>query len=112
MKPLRWIAAMALWAMPVAVWAQTQAEPAQVEVAAAPVSAPAAIRIPAGTVVQVEFAETISSSGSHPGDSFAIRLAEPITVGDRVVVQAGAIGAGEIIDARGARSYGREGKLI
>jgi len=73
---------------------------------------PQTIRIPAGTVVQVEFVEAISSDGSHQGDHFAIRLAEPIIIGDRVAVRAGATGAGEVIDAERAGGGGREGTLV
>ena len=76
------------------------------------VAALGSIRIPAGTVVQVEFVEAISSNGSRQGDMFAIRLFEPIVIGDQVVVPAGAMGAGEIIDAEGARGGGQEGTLV
>lgn len=86
-------------------------EQAQSVASAAPAAAQT-IRIPAGTVVQVEFVEAISSDGSHQGDHFAIRLSEPLIIGDRVVVRAGAIGAGEIIDAERAGGGGREGTLV
>lgn len=115
-----WIAlsAAALFSAPCfAQTADTQVPPVAQEATMAAaetpaVAAPGSIRIPAGTVVQVEFVEAISSNGSRQGDMFAIRLVEPITLGDRVAVPAGAMGAGEIIDAEGARGGGQEGTLV
>lgn len=94
-------------------WGQTTVPAPAAAVEAAPAAeAAATVQIPAGTIVQVEFVEAISSDGSQRGDMFAIRLAEPIIIGDRVVVRAGAMGGGEIIDAEGARGGGREGTLV
>lgn len=78
-------------------------------------SAPSAVespRIPAGTVVSVELVDALSSTTSHIGDTFRIRLVEPINIGGRDVAPAGTTGAGEVIDAAPSGFGGRQGKLI
>ena len=62
--------------------------------------------------MQVELAESIGSATSHVGDRFAVRLAEPIVVQGQIVVPAGALGQGEVIDAGRAGMAGKQGKLI
>jgi hypothetical protein len=74
--------------------------------------APAVIRIPAGTVVEVELVDPLSSGTSQIGDFFALRLRAPIVVDGREIVAAGAVGAGEVIDADSSGFGGRQGKLI
>jgi hypothetical protein len=77
--------------------------------------APAAatsIRIPAGTIVQVELTEALSSQTSQQGQLFGLRLAEPILVDGREIVAAGALGGGEVIDAHPRAFGGRQGRLI
>lgn len=83
-------------------------QPAPSETAAPPTS----IRIPAGTVVEVELTEALSSVTSQREQTFGLRLAEPIVVDGRVVVPAGAPGGGEVIDAHASAFGGREGRLI
>jgi hypothetical protein len=75
-------------------------------------AAPATIRIPAGTLLQFEFAELLSSRTSTVGQTFALRLAEPIVIDGQTIVEAGAIGGGEVIDAARSGMGGRQGKLI
>lgn len=78
--------------------------------AAAP--SPQVMRIPAGTVVQVELTEALSSRTSQQEQLFALRLAEPIVVDGQAVVAAGAMGGGEVIDAHPSAFGGRQGRLI
>lgn len=97
--------------------ATTWAATAQVVTAAAPAPQPAQIAaptilIPAQTTVAVELADTLSSRTNHIGDTFGLRLAEPIIVNDQVVASAGAVGGGEVIDAGPSGLGGRPGKLI
>lgn len=81
-------------------------------VSAQPPAAPGEVRVAAGTVLQVELVDELSSTTSKLGDKFAIRLAEPITVDGVVVVPAGAVGQGEVIDAAHGGMAGTPGKLI
>ena len=60
---------------------------------------PTADRLPAGSLVTIELVEAVSSATAKRGDTFAIRLAKPIVVGEAVVVPAGTLGRGEVIDA-------------
>lgn len=74
--------------------------------------APGMIRIPAGTAVIIELTETMRSTSAQQGALFGLRLAEPIALNDAVIVPAGAVGGGEVIDARPAGGGGRQGRLI
>src|SRR6478736_9008088 len=56
-------------------------------------------RVAAGTVVMVELAEPVSTKTHKSGDTFAIRLAEPVVVQGQIVLQAGTKGLGEVTDA-------------
>ena len=54
----------------------------------------------------------MGSKISHIGDTFALRLAEPIVVDGKVVLPAGIPGRGEVIHAAKAGWGGRAGELI
>jgi hypothetical protein len=60
----------------------------------------------------LEIVEPISSKTHKRGDFFALRLAAPITVGGAVIVPAGAMGKGQVIDAAPAGMLGRPAKLL
>ena len=79
-----------------------------------PPTAPAVsmLSIPAGTQVELELVNTLSSTTSHLADRFAIRLAAPISVNGVEVVAAGAVGQGEVIDVGRSGMGGKQGKLI
>lgn len=74
--------------------------------------APTVLHLPAGTPVEVEMGETISSLTSHLADRFSIRLAAPLVSDGVEVAPAGALGQGEIIDVARAGISGKQGKLI
>jgi hypothetical protein len=74
--------------------------------------APAFIRIPAGTVVQVELTEALSSETAAQEQLFGLRLIAPIVIDGRELVPAGAVGGGEVIDAHPSAFGGRQGRLI
>jgi len=89
------------------------AQPAAVTAPAAdPAPAAPTIRIPPGMTVQVEITDALSSRTSQRGDTFALRLVEPIVLNSEVVVPAGAVGGGEVIDAQRSGIGGRQGQLI
>jgi hypothetical protein len=80
-----------------------------------PAQAPAAVAccvIPAGTPVVVEITQALSAEKSKGGDHFGLRLAEPIVIGGVTVMEAGAIGQGEVVDAKPANIGGRPGRLV
>lgn len=78
----------------------------------APAAPAATIRIPAGTIVEVELIEALSSETSRQEQLFGLRLVAPIVVDGREVVPAGAPGGGEVIDAARSAFGGRPGRLI
>jgi hypothetical protein len=116
--------AAVIFAIPCVAFAQAPAAETQQPASLASTPAPAApaaaatsvpegfIRIPAGTVIQVEFVEVLTSYHARPGQTFALRLVEPIVLDGRTVVGAGAAGGGEVIDARQSGMGGRQGKLV
>jgi hypothetical protein len=95
------------------VAAQTPASVQMASVAPAQFStlSPGAIIIPAGTEIEVELVETLNSARNLNEEVFPIRLVAPIMVDGRVVVAAGAMGGGEVIDARPSGFAGRQGRL-
>ena len=115
---LRFAAAAAMLFATQAMAQTPGADPAQVAPApeatnpVAPPADQAMVRVPAGTVIAVELAEPLSSRTSQTGQTFALRLAEPIIINDEIAVPAGAVGGGEVIDAHRSGMGGREGKLI
>lgn len=104
---MRWVLAAALACAPIGL-----AHAQEAALATAPAPASAAIRIPAGTTVHVEIVDLLSSRTSQRGDTFALRLVEPILVNNEVAVAAGASGGGEVIDAQRSGIGGRQGQLI
>lgn len=58
------------------------------------------ITIPAGTVVHVRLSESLSSKDSLAGQGFSASIAEPVTVGGKSVIAAGAEAHGQVVDAK------------
>jgi len=69
-------------------------------------------RVPAGTVVQVELAEQVGTKTRRSGDSFALRLAQPLIVNGQVVLRAGATGLGQVVEATKPGIGGKPAKLV
>jgi hypothetical protein len=68
--------------------------------------------IPALTPVTLEIEKVLSSKTSKRGDTFPLRLAEPIVIEGRTLVPAGAAGVGEVIEAKHGGMSGSSGVLI
>lgn len=102
---------------PIAVEAAASAATSPSSTATAPTTAPSAaapstFHLSAGTQIEVEFVDALSSRTSHSGDTFAIRLAEPIYDSTNVAFAPGALGRGEVIDAARSGFGGHQGKLV
>jgi hypothetical protein len=69
-------------------------------------------RAQAGTVVMVQLAEAVSTKTHKTGDTFAIRLAEPVVVQGQIVLPAGTAGVGEVTDASKPGMGGKGAKLV
>ncbi len=68
--------------------------------------------VAAGTPAEVELTELVTSRTAKSGDHFGVRLAEDLVLNGVVLVRAGALGQGEVIDAAPGSLAGRPGKLI
>ncbi|WP_395645118.1 hypothetical protein [Terricaulis sp.] len=111
------VIAAALLAAPGWASAQEATSPAGNETAVAPVAEMAvapvpAVRLPAGTVVEVELTDALGSDDSNEGDLFGLRLLSPLFVDGHEIAPIGAIGGGEVIDATPSGFGGRQGRLI
>jgi hypothetical protein len=68
--------------------------------------------VPSGTVMRVEFLESLSSQTSEPGDIFRARIASDVTAdGGRVVIPAGSEVVGVVGEAVPLRKVGGQAKL-
>ncbi|MDX9857493.1 MAG: hypothetical protein RBT76_06875 [candidate division Zixibacteria bacterium] len=73
----------------------------------------ATFQLPAGTEVKVKFAgsQTISSGNVISGVPLVITLAEPIKIGDRVLVETGAEGKAIVSEVKKAGAPGKPGMI-
>ncbi|MGA7795362.1 MAG: hypothetical protein WCA19_20170 [Candidatus Acidiferrales bacterium] len=69
------------------------------------VFAPKPIVVKAGNKIVVTADESVSSKTSNSGDRFDASIAEPVVVGDRVVIPKGAKATGTVIDAKSAGKF-------
>ncbi len=69
-------------------------------------------QINAGTRVAVELVSEITTRAYKRGESFTLRLMAPIIVDGQVVVEAGALGAGTVIDASRPGIGGKPAKIV
>ncbi|MET0183200.1 MAG: hypothetical protein ABW199_09965, partial [Caulobacterales bacterium] len=69
------------------------------------------VLLPAGAVLEFELVEPLSSRTAQQGQTFAMRLASPLAFEGREIVPAGAVGGGEVIDAKASAFGGRPGRL-
>jgi hypothetical protein len=68
--------------------------------------------VPAGTLIDLELADSLSSHTNKRGDKFALKLATPVQINGLVVLPADTQGIGEIVDAGPAGGGGAPGKLL
>ena len=67
---------------------------------------------PAGTPVQVELAEPVSTRHQKTGDTFNLRLAAPLVVDDHILLREGTPGVGEVVEASRPGLGGKAAKLV
>jgi len=68
--------------------------------------------LPSLTPVALVMDAGISSATNKPGDRFPFHVAEDVKQGDLVLIPAGSVGEGEVVDAAKSKFGGRAGKLI
>lgn len=59
-------------------------------------------KIPAGTVITVRMIDSVDSQHNRPGDEFDATVAEPVVVGDRVVIPKGSEAKTRLVEAKSA----------
>ena len=69
-------------------------------------------RVAAGTTVEVELADQVSTKVQKTGDTFPLRLAAPLVVDGRLILRAGATGGGEVVEASKPGMGGKPAKLV
>ena len=78
--------------------AAASTEPEKAAKAPAPPQPPS-MKLPDGTILEARLEQSLSTRVNHAGDSFQASLAEPVTLGDRVVIARGARVQGHITTA-------------
>lgn len=68
--------------------------------------------LPDGSPVQLEVVGAISSKTALRGQTFGLRLAQPLSTAEGVLLPAGIEGTGEVIHAERSRGGGKAGELI
>jgi hypothetical protein len=58
------------------------------------------VTIPEGTSLTVQLGEALGSKLSQPGQSFSATLADPVQIGGKTVIPAGAAAKGTVVDAK------------
>ncbi len=69
------------------------------------------LTIPAGTILTVQFLDTISSATSIVGDSFNVLLINPVIIGDRTAVEEGAVVDGTVLEVVAVKKIGGSARM-
>ena len=70
-----------------------------------------AVRVPSGTVVELETAYTINSQLVRAGDVVSFRVVNPVVVGGQIVVEKGATATALVTKAERGGHFGRAGRI-
>lgn len=70
-------------------------------------------RLAAGTPVELEMAQTVTTRGRtwKKGDAFELSVSEPVTIGEYVVIPQGALAFGHVSEVTGPGVFGKSGKI-
>ena len=69
------------------------------------------VKIPAGTALDIQATNSISSMDAKMGDLISFRVLVPVKVGDSIVIGSNALVTGRIAKAKRAGHWGKAGKL-
>jgi hypothetical protein len=69
------------------------------------------IKIPAGTSIDIQAMDTVSSLDAKVGDLISFRVLVPVKVGDAIVIGTNALVTGRIAKSKRAGHWGKAGKL-
>jgi hypothetical protein len=76
-----------------------------------PVEKPKPIVVPAGTVLTVKIGQALGSKTSQAGQTFMATLAQPVSVGGRKALPAGATASGTVVNAKAKGKIKGQGEL-
>jgi outer membrane lipoprotein SlyB len=85
--------------------ANTAADAPNAAAASAPVAPAKPIVVKPGTEIVVVADQSVSSKTSNSGDHFDASIAEPVVVGDHVIIPKGARATGTVLDAKSAGRF-------
>lgn len=86
-------------------------QPAAAEIPPEPTPAPIPVTLASGTLVTVEFQQKLSSHESTAGQSFSVRVAEPVRVAEGVAIPTGSVVSGKVTEAKPAKKIGGSARL-
>lgn len=70
------------------------------------------IKIPAGTAIDIEASNVVSSLDAKPGDLLTFQVLIPVKVDDAIVIDKKAIVTARLVKAKRAGHWGKAGKLV
>ena len=79
--------------------------------AATETNQPAPIKIPAGTLVEIEAVRTVVSSDIDAGSAISFTVVSPVKIDGVIVIAAGALATGRVLKAKRGGRWGRAGQL-
>ena len=82
------------------------------ESAASAATPPPTHLLRANRLIPLRFEETLVSGVNAPGSLFRMQVTDDIIVDDQVVIPAGTVAFGEVIDSKKARMLGKAGVLV
>ncbi|MGH9942496.1 MAG: hypothetical protein ACRD9R_09100 [Pyrinomonadaceae bacterium] len=71
-----------------------------------------AVKLPAGTLVEIEAAYTINSQHVRQNELISFRVVNPVKVGGVTIIEAGATATGRVTRASRGGHFGRAGRLV
>lgn len=103
---------MAMVLAPSAATPTTNVNSSGVSTTTATTAQPVALKIPRGTIVDVEAAFDVSSQEVKDGEAISFRVVYPVKVEGVTVIEPGARASGRIIKARRGGHFGKAGTLV
>jgi hypothetical protein len=88
-----------------------QESPAAVVVASLPAQI-REVKIPAGTPIDIEASNTVSSMDAKVGDLMSFQVLIPVKINDAIVIDKKAIVTARLVKAKRAGHWGKAGKLV
>ncbi|PWB69185.1 MAG: hypothetical protein C3F15_15565 [Holophagae bacterium] len=85
--------------------------PVPASVPPTPTPAPIPVTLAAGTLVTVEFQQKLSSHESTVGQTFSVRVVEPVRVAEGIAIPTGSVVSGKVTEAKPAKKIGGSSRL-